>query len=158
VSASVLVLTPHSVARAIAAAAEEPAEPPAREAVAEIARARTRAKKVTRRPLQVIQSAHFQAIGDASETFMKLTLSDCDQIATVYWNQFRTKGFDVKLPARRLTVIAFVDERPFHKFLGTAPPGVLGVYDSTENWLAVYDSRNVPMNPFAPGQTNMESL
>ncbi len=78
----------------------------------ELQRAETRARKVTNRPLLTLKSAHYQAVGDASETFIKLTLSDCEKMAADYLHHFRARGFDVKLPDRRLTVIAFRDERP----------------------------------------------
>ena len=89
----------------------------------EIRRAEARAGRVTGRPLRRFDSAHYQAIGDASETFIKLTLSDCEQIAADYQNHFRAKGFDVKLPDRRLTVIVFVDERPFLQIRRECAPG-----------------------------------
>jgi hypothetical protein len=128
------------------------------EAGEEMSRAETRAIKVTNRPLRRIDSAHYQAIGDASEAFIKLTLSDCEQIAVDFQNHFRARGFDVRLPERRLTVIAFVDERPFLKFAEGVPGGTVGFYSQEQNWLALFDFRNVPMNPHASGQTNMETV
>src|SRR5262245_8766934 len=57
---------------------------PVDEAEKEIQQAETLARKVTRHPLHAIRSVHYQAIGDASGTFIKLTLSDCEQIALDY--------------------------------------------------------------------------
>jgi hypothetical protein len=127
-------------------------------AAEEMLRAETRATKVTNRPLSRLDSTHYQAIGDASEAFIKLTLSDCEQIAVDYQNHFRGKGFDVKLPDRRLTVIVFVDERPFLRFAEKVPMGTVGFYSQPQNWLAIFDFRNVPMNRFGSGQTNMETV
>ncbi len=57
-----------------------------------------------------------------------------------------------------MTVIAFVDERPFLKFAEGVPRGTVGFYSQDQNWLALFDFRNVPMNPYASGQTNMETV
>ena len=128
------------------------------EALDELRLAEAKAKRVTRRPLLRIDSRHHQAIGDASEAFIKLTLSDCKQIAEDFQKHFREKGFDVKLPDRRMTVIVFIDERPFLRFAEKVPIGTVGFYSQAQNWLAVYDFRNVPMNRFGSGQTNMETV
>ena len=114
--------------------------------------------RVTNRLLRRLDTAHYQAIGDASDAFIKLTLSDCEQIAVDYLNHFREKGFDVKLPDRRLTVVLFVDERPFLRFAENVPRGTVGFYSQPQNWLALFDFRNVPMAPYASGQTNMETV
>jgi hypothetical protein len=124
----------------------------------ELRRAETRARQVTTRPLLMRRSAHYQAIGDASEPFIKLTLADCEKMAAEFLHHFRSRGFDVKLPDRRLTVIVFRDERPFLKLAEKTPPGTMGFYSLSANWLALFDFRNVPMNPHGPGQTNMETL
>ncbi len=139
-------------------AADEPGLMVDEEADQELRRAEERATKVTSRPLRRFDSAHYQAIGDASEAFIKLTLADCEQIAADFQNHFRAKGFDVKMPDRRLTVIVFVDERPFLKFVENVPVGTVGVYSQLQNWLALFDFRNVPMNRYASGQTNMETV
>lgn len=124
----------------------------------ELRQAEARARKATSRPLLTLKSAHYQAIGDASEAFIKLTLSDCEKMAADYLAHFRARGFDVKLPARRLTVIVFRDERPFLRLADNTPPGTMGFYSLASNWLALFDFRNMPMYPFASGQTNMETL
>jgi hypothetical protein len=121
-------------------------------------RAEARARKVTTRPLVMLKSAHYQAIGDASEPFIRLTLADCEEMAADFLHHFRSRGFDVKLPDRRMTVIVFRDERPFLKLAEKTPPGTMGFYSLSANWLALFDFRNVPMNPHGPGQTNMETL
>ena len=124
----------------------------------ELGRAEAKARQVTNRPLLTIQSAHYQAMGDAAPAFIRLTLADCEQIALDYRNHFRDRGFDVELPRRRLTVIVFVDERPFLKFAENAPPGTIGFYSRPSNWLVVFDFRNVPMYRGASGQSNMETV
>jgi hypothetical protein len=121
-------------------------------------RAEAKARQVTSRPLHTVQSAHYQAIGDAAPAFIKLTLSDCEQIALDYRNHFRARGFPVDLQDHRLSVIVFVDERPFLKFAENAPPGTIGFYSRPANWLVLFDFRNVPMYPGASGQSNMETV
>src|SRR5262249_38605658 len=79
----------------------------------EVRRAEAQARRATTRPLRTLRTAHYQAIGDASEAFIKLTLADCEKMASDYIQHFRSRGFDVNLPGRRLTVIVFRDERPF---------------------------------------------
>jgi hypothetical protein len=120
--------------------------------------AEARARKATTQALRSWKSAHYQAIGDASEAFIKLTLSDCEKMAVDYIKHFRSRGFDVKLPPRRMTVLVFRDERPFLKLAENTPPGTMGFFSLAANWLALFDFRNMPMFPFASGQSNMETL
>ncbi len=139
-------------------AQDDPKAPGGDESGEEFRRAEAKARRVTSRPLRTDQSAHYQAMGDAAQAFIRLTLSDCEQIALDYRNHFRARGFDIELPRRRLTVIVFVDERPFLKFAENAPPGTIGFYSRPSNWLVVFDFRNVPMYPGASGQSNMETV
>jgi hypothetical protein len=75
---------------------------------------------------------------------MKITLADCESIARDYLDHFRGKGFDIHNPAHRLTLIVFIDERPFRRFVKDVPASALGMYRRTDNWLVVFDFRNVP--------------
>jgi hypothetical protein len=139
-------------------AEEDPKAPRGDDPAEELGRAEAKARQVTSRPLLTFQSAHYQAIGDAAQAFIKLTLSDCEEVAVDYVNHFRARGFDVKAPGRRLTVIAFEDERPFLKFAENAPPGMAGFYSRRENWLVLFDFRKAPMLTDASGQTNRETV
>jgi Protein of unknown function (DUF1570) len=124
----------------------------------EFRRAMAAVRKATAQEVRTVRSAHYQAIGDASETFIKLTLSDCEQVALDYLKHYRDKGFDVKLPDRRLILIVFEDERPFLKYAGRVPRGLAGFYSQRTNWLALFDFRNVPMFTVAAGQDNRETV
>ena len=53
---------------------EPPKLSPAEEAEQELERAQARVKAVTRRPLVTLRSEQYQAVGDAAEAFMKITL------------------------------------------------------------------------------------
>jgi hypothetical protein len=121
-------------------------------------RAEARVRRVTGDRLRKLRSAHYQAVGDASDGFIKLTLSDCEQAAADYLRHFRARGFPVESPDRRLTVLVFRDERPFQRFAENTIPGTVGFYSRSTNWLALFDFRNVPMSPNAAGQSNMETL
>ncbi len=138
-------------------AAANRAQPEPTEAEEELDRAEEQAKKVTKLPLRRLRSPHYQAIGDASEQIIKLTLSDCEQVATDFLKHYRAKGFPVTAPDRRLSLVVFRDERPFIRFAGRAPRGTIGIYNRATNWLSLFDARNVPMNPRA-AQTNLETM
>jgi hypothetical protein len=115
-------------------------------------------RKATDRQVHTVRSAHYQALGDASETFIKLTLADCEEVALDYLKHYRDKGFDVSLPDRRLILIVFADERPFLKYAGRVPRGLAGFYSQRTNWLALFDFRNAPMITVAAGQDNRETV
>jgi hypothetical protein len=138
--------------------ADEPKTAPGETAEEEIRRAVAIVRKATDHEVRTVRSAHYQAIGDASETFTKLTLSDCEQVALDYLKHYRDKGFDVKLPDRRLILIVFADERPFLKYAGRVPRGLAGFYSQRTNWLALFDFRNAPMITVAAGQDNRETV
>lgn len=116
-------------------------------------------QQVTDRPIRTVRSDHFQAVGDASESFMRITLGDCEGIAQDYFEHFRAKGFDIQDPDRRLTLVVFVDERPFRNLVKGVPASALGLYKRTDNWLVLFDFRNVPSQNNRPGyQANMSTL
>jgi len=125
----------------------------------DLKRALTSVQKVTDRSIQTLRSENFQAVGDASESFMKITLGDCERIALGYFEHFRAKGFDVRDPDRRLTLIVFGDDRPFRSLTKEAPEWVLGLYKRTDNWLVLFDFRNVTSRKLQKGyQANMWTL
>jgi hypothetical protein len=135
---------------------------PADLAARELERVSARVRAVTNRSLQVAASERYQAVGDASESFMKIAIADCEQIAQDFLDHYQAKGFKVERPARRMTVVAFRDERPFfeyaRKFARKLPPNVSGFYTRGENSLVLYDSRNVPAIQRGGALTNMKNL
>ena len=60
---------------------QDPKLSPEQEAEQELERAQARVRAVTRRPLLNLRSEQYQAVGDATESFMKLTLNDCESLA-----------------------------------------------------------------------------
>jgi Protein of unknown function (DUF1570) len=135
---------------------------PAAEADKELQLATDRIKTVTRSGLRTVRSDRFQAVGDAADQFMKLTLSDCESIALDYLAHYQTKGFDVKQSNRRLTLVVFLDERPYGEFLRRYTRGVplssWGFYSRADNWLVLFDFRNVPVSERGAGLKNMKTL
>lgn len=142
----------------IASQDPKPALPPAEEADKELKQAEARARKVTSRPIRFVRSAHFQAVGDATESFMNLTLADCELIALDYLDHYRAKGFEVKLPDRRLTLVIFFDERPYMKMTPGVSTDIPGIYMRAENCLALFDFRNVPMHQYPAAKSNISTL
>lgn len=100
-------------------------------------------------PLASARSSHYVAVGDAAQGFMKLILSDCEQLAADYLNHFREHGFEVQLPNRSLILVMYQDDRSFRKFFqfqsGSTIPS--GIFDRKSNILHVFDWRNVPTAP-----------
>jgi hypothetical protein len=143
-------------------AADGPKLSPEQEAEQELERALTRARTATRRPLLTVRSEQYQAVGDAAESFMKITLNDCENIAEDFLAYYQGQGFDVKRPGRRLTLVVFLDERPYLEFARRFAPGVTvfawGFYSRIENWLVLFDFRNVPINERGAGYKNVRTL
>ena len=97
---------------------------PAEEAAGELERATSRVRAVTSRSLQVAKSEEYQAVGDADPAFIQTSLRDYDAIASDFLAHYRAKGFQVKAPDRRMTLLAFLDERPFREFARKFARGV----------------------------------
>ena len=135
---------------------------PEQQAEQERERAQSRVRAVTRRPLRDLRTEQYQAVGDATEAFMKLTLNDCEGLAREYLAHYQEQGFDVKRPGRRLTLVIFHDERPYLDFGRRFASGVSaytwGFYSKTENWLVLFDIRNVPQVAKGTGPNNVQTL
>lgn len=109
-------------------------------------------------PLSSFKSNHYQVIGDAAPKFMAMIVKDCELLTLDYLAHFRGRGFDVHPPDHRLTIVAFLDERPFHKFFpGSAQANIVGGYSKEKNWVVLFDWRNVPQRPRS-GIANMTTL
>jgi len=142
--------------------AQEPALSPAQESARELERAVARVSAATSQPLHTVLSEQYQAVGDAAEPFLKTILGDCDLIASDFMDHYQAKGFGVKRPGRRLTLVVFLDERPYlefaRKFAIKVPVNASGFYSRTENWLVLFDFRNVPRNERGAGHRNARTL
>ena len=130
-------------------------DPPARgPAEEELEQAKAAARKVTSGTLGTVQSAHFQAVGDATEPYMNQMLLDCERIALDFLWYYRSVGFQVQRPDRRLTLIIFRDEKPFFKILPDAPKNAVGVYRRDTNFFVFYDLRNARRVDSRAGRMN----
>lgn len=103
------------------------------------------------------RSPHYLGIGNAPESFRAAALSLCEGLAEDYLEQFRTRGFVVKMPQKRLGVVILESNPAFVKYLNEeAMQGVAGIYDLNENRLVMCDNRD-GRNPLAE-RTNTFTL
>lgn len=100
-------------------------------------------------PFRRLRSNHYLALGDGAESFLRTTLTDCEELLLAFMRHFRGRGFEVREPGRPLLVTAFADDRSFgryHKMPSLMEGGAqaVGMYDRATNLLSVFDWRNVP--------------
>ena len=135
-------------------AAVEKAEADARRSAEE------RAKGAGIGPLKVLKSAHFQALGDAPEGFLRLVLADCEDVAADFLPHFTARGFAIALPPARMTVVALADDATYGRFFGERPSLASGGrYDFKNDRLIVYDYRPARGRMGArPGPLNLLTL
>jgi hypothetical protein len=135
---------------------------PAEEAALELERATSRVSAVTSQAPSVALSKEYQVVGDADPTFVQTSLRAYGAIAGDFLAHYQAKGFPVKAPERRLTIVAFLDERPFRefarKFARGVPSKVSGFYSRQENWLVLFDFRNVPESAIGGALKNVKIL
>lgn len=96
-----------------------------------------------------LRSIHYLALGDAADSFLRATLTDCEGLLADYARHLRTRGFEVKEPGKPLLVTAFADDRSFGRYHGLPSlmqggAQAVGVYDRASNLLSIFDWRNVP--------------
>jgi hypothetical protein len=159
----------HMVAQSAAGVPQNPSDaqiPLSDKAMAQLEAVRDQLTQAKIGPLKTVHSGYYQAIGDAPEAFMKMTLDDCEQIASDYAQHFRALGFRVNLRDPILIVVVFRDDRSFGKFFNL--PSLLeakkkgltsipvGLYVRKTNALHVFDWRRV--NPFSFATLNMQAL
>jgi hypothetical protein len=128
------------------------------------------ARRAGLRPLRTARTEHFLGLGDAPDGFMALTLRDCERLARDYLDYYRARGFDVALPARRLTVVALADDRSFAAYSADRslvmvprrrdpPPSVHGYYSRATNRLIVFDHRTLgPQLSARPAADNLRAV
>ena len=118
------------------------------------------ARKAKLRPFQTRETPRFRVFGDAPESFLALTLRDCESIATDFCRYYEGHAFPIKPSVDRLSVVALKDDKAFAAFLGIPPNTNLdGLYSKTTNRLVVYDFRpSGPQAPLRPGYANLRTL
>jgi hypothetical protein len=161
-SAGGALLTGIARSNSLAGTRQEQKTNPADEAARELERAGARVSAATKGAVRSALSARYQAVGDAAESFMRISLADCELIAQDFLDYYGARGFAVKPPERRMTIVALRDERPFVEFarksVRSLPKNATGFYSRSENWLVNYDSRNVPASERGGALKNVRNL
>jgi hypothetical protein len=108
----------------------------------EIAAVQALAKKAGLVPFKDSHTDHFLGLGDAPEVFRKTALGICESLSAAFLPHFRQKGFNLAMPAQRLTVITLKDKESYGAFLGDDPGKMVGGhYDLDTNRLVMFDFR-----------------
>jgi hypothetical protein len=108
----------------------------------EIAAVQALAKKAGLVPFKDSHTDHFLGLGDAPEVFRKTALGICESLSAAFLPHFRQKGFNLAMPAQRLTVITLKDKESYGAFLGEDPGKMVGGhYDLDTNRLVMFDFR-----------------
>ncbi len=98
-------------------------------------------------PFRSVESPHYRVIGDAPDPYLRLTLRDCEAVATDFLDYYGARGFEVARPPGRLTAVVLADARAFAAFVGKGPDlDNGGRYDRASNRLTTFDYR-----PSSPG-------
>jgi hypothetical protein len=86
-----------------------------------------------------ILSDHYVAIGNGTEGFLRSELRDCELIALAYLEHFRARGFDVKAPASRMSIVTLATFQDYEAYLGgKVHAGNPAVYNRKSNRLVVF--------------------
>jgi hypothetical protein len=112
------------------------------------------AAKAGLRTFRTTRSRHYLGIGDASDAFRSLTLGDCEAVAADFLDYYQSMGFNVAMPAARLTVVILADARSLAAFNGDrrvqrSPTEtnhqlvIPGHYEPSTNRLVVLDLHSV---------------
>ncbi len=93
-------------------------------------------------PFRSSWTEHFFGIGDAPDRYREQALTISRSLAAAFQKHFRSKGFDVAFPDRRLTIVALASPKSYAAFLGEDPgPVVGGHFDIDSNRLVIFDFR-----------------
>jgi hypothetical protein len=109
----------------------------------EFAAVQALAKKAGLAPFPELQlTDHFRGTGNASAEYCKNALTICEALSKDFLKHFRDRGFNLALPAYRMTVITLKDSKSYSTLLGDAPGATVGGhYDLETNRLVVFDFR-----------------
>jgi hypothetical protein len=100
---------------------------------------------------RVLATDHYLALGDANEQFLRNVLVDCEWVASAYLEHFRARGFEVKSPRGRMSIIALANGKAFAAYArnnnlpvpvglskSEVVPLIVGLYDRILNRLVVF--------------------
>jgi hypothetical protein len=92
---------------------------------------------------RILLSTHYLAIGNGTERFLRNELADCEAIAQGYFEHFHAKGFDLKVPTTRMSIVALATFRDFEAYFGRkVPAGDAAYYNRESNRLVVFLGRS----------------
>lgn len=88
------------------------------------------------------ESGHYLGLGDAPESFRKEALFLCEELATTFKTHFQLKGFNVALPARKMTIVTLKDKGSYVAFKGEdVGESEGGHYEVSTGRLVIFDFR-----------------
>jgi hypothetical protein len=91
-------------------------------------------------PLVRYESKHFTAWSNAEERYTEMRMRNCELIYGLFFDHFRRRGFNVRLPMTKLMVAIFDSQTGFEAYLGQSMPvHIMGIYHPGTNRLVVYD-------------------
>ena len=98
------------------------------------------AKKAGLKKFTISRSLHYLGIGDAPPAFRQTGLKLCESLATTFQKHFKERGFDLKLPEERMTVVILSGPKAYAAFCDE-PIGESegGRYDIEANRLVMFD-------------------
>jgi Protein of unknown function (DUF1570) len=122
---------------------------------------RARGRKAGMEGFDESETTHYRGIGDAHARFRDEALGICETVATEYRKHFKDKGFELTMPARKLTVVILMGPKSYAAFEGGfIDEAVGGHFDLEENRLVMFDFRGPGTNPNVaiPEQDNTMAL
>ena len=85
-------------------------------------------------------SKHFMALSSASAADSECRLYNCETIHALFFDHFRKRGFEARIPTEKLMVAIFDSQDGLDAYMGQKiPSSVTGLYHPTTNRLVVYD-------------------
>jgi hypothetical protein len=111
---------------------------------AEIAKVEATARKAGIGTFTHSHTEHFVGLGDAPAAFRQAGLERAESFTKTFLPYFRSLGFKVELPPRRMTAITLKNDSSYRALLGDQDPGMAvgGHYDIETNRLVMFDLRN----------------
>jgi hypothetical protein len=103
---------------------------------------RRRAAKAGLTGLGTSRTDHYLAIGDAPARFREEALELCEKLLGSYQKYFQNKQFEIKQPARRMTVVVLAGRVSYAAYKGE-PVGSeeAGLYEIDTDQLVIFDAR-----------------
>ena len=107
-----------------------------------VERIREKARVAQMQPFDTSESAHFVAVGDATDRYRVDALALCEAFADDYFSHFRDKGFAIEWPKEKLPVVVLGGPTSYAAFeKGFADEAIGGHFDLEANWLVTFDFR-----------------